>query len=78
MPPKSNQTTTLTSLFSKGVKASTPEAAKEVADAEVLAFYASLTPNERKAHTIAATDLGTSYDVRTTHGFRRWFLKRAH
>ena len=36
------------------------------------AFYASLTPNERIAHTIAAERLGTSYDVTRTHGFLKW------
>jgi len=41
-------------------------------DKEVAAFYASLTPNEKKAHDIAITFLRTSYDVRRTHGFNRW------
>ena len=35
-------------------------------------YYASLTPNERIAHTIAVEKLGTSYDVSRTHGFLRW------
>jgi hypothetical protein len=93
MPPK--QLTTLTSLFSKAVKA--PTAAKTVAatektvattvpettttvpqnaDKDLAAFYASLTPNERKAHAIAVIDLGTSYNVRATHGFVRWSKHR--
>jgi len=95
MPPK--QLTTLTSLFSKAVKA--PAATKTVAavpettttsplnadakadadadaDKDLAAFYASLTPNERKAHAIAVTDLGTSYNVRATHGFVRWSKHR--
>ena len=45
-------------------------------DEHIAAFYASLSPNERKAHEIAAKSLGTSYDVRRTHGFTRWFSKK--
>ena len=45
---------------------------KETDDAQVQAFRASLTPNERVAHTLAAELLGTSYDIRRTHGFVRW------
>lgn len=45
---------------------------KTAEDKEVAAFYASLTPNEKKAHDIAITFLRTSYDVRRTHGFNRW------
>jgi hypothetical protein len=88
MPPK--QTTTLTSLFSKAVKAPSAEtvpsntvtvktaatAAVAAVAADIEAFYASLTPNERKAHAIAVTDLGTSYNVRATHGFIRWSKHR--
>ena len=97
MPPK--QLTTLTSLFSKAVKAAKTVAATAVAttaattvaaettvaaavaekadaDKDLAAFYASLTPNERKAHAIAVTDLGTSYNVRATHGFVRWSKHR--
>lgn len=97
MPPK--QTTTLTSLFAKSVKATTvatvatgtvattvaekPDAAAntvktDVADADLRAFYASLSPRERIAHAIAVTDLGSSYDVRKTHGFTRWLSARPH
>jgi hypothetical protein len=42
-------------------------------------YYASLTPNEIIAHTIAKTatnGLGTSYDVSRTHGFLRWQKSR--
>jgi hypothetical protein len=86
MPPK--QTNTLTSFFSKGVKGTTtvPSATTETAtttpsgttettvelNADLRAFYASLSPPERIAHAIAVTDLGSSYDVRKTHGFTRW------
>ena len=41
-------------------------------NADLRAFYASLSPQERIAHAIAETDLGSSYDVRKTHGFTRW------
>jgi len=86
MPPK--QTNTLTSLFSKGVKAATATVATvatvatatvaaPLVDADIVAFYASLTPNERLAHTIATTALGTSYNVRDTHGFRRWCTRKS-
>lgn len=82
MPPK--QTNTLTSFFSKGVKAKETAATTPVAtktdtfgkDADVDAFYASLSPSERIAHSIAVTDLGSSYDVRKTHGFTRWLSAR--
>jgi hypothetical protein len=32
-------------------------------------FYATLTPKQRLAHTIAAMMLGTSYDVKRTRDF---------
>ncbi len=41
-------------------------------DKQIRAFMASLTPNERIAHMLATELLGTSYDVRRTHGFVRW------
>lgn len=41
-------------------------------DPLVCEFYASLGPKERIAHTIAVDKLGTSYDVRRTHGFLKW------
>ena len=43
-----------------------------VVDPDIAAFMASLTSNERIAHTIAVEKLGTSYDIRRTHGFVRW------
>jgi hypothetical protein len=51
-------------------------AATPPVDEHIAAFYASLSPNERKAHEIAAKSLGTSYDVRRTHGFTRWLSKK--
>ena len=41
-------------------------------DPETQAFYDSLTPYERIAHTVAVEKLGTSYTVRRTHGFLKW------
>ena len=41
-------------------------------NAEVQAFYDSLSPYQRIAHTIAIEKLGTSYDVLRTHGFLSW------
>jgi hypothetical protein len=70
------------SVLFKKASAAPAAAAKPVAsespspltstDPEVQAFYDSLTPYERVAHTLATTGLGTSYDVRRTHGFLRW------
>lgn len=41
-------------------------------DAEVQQFYDQLTPQEQIAHTVAIDKLGTSYNVRRTHGFNKW------
>jgi hypothetical protein len=38
-------------------------------------FYASLTPKQRLAHSIAAKALGTSYDVQRTHDYNNWLKK---
>ena len=57
-------TTTTTSVTSTDVLCST--------DPETQAFYDSLTPSERIAHTVAVEKLGTSYTVRRTHGFLKW------
>jgi hypothetical protein len=46
-------------------------------DPQISAFMASLTPNERVAHKIAVEKLGTSYDIRRTHGFLRWSATKA-
>jgi hypothetical protein len=45
-------------------------------DPVISAFYAQLTENERVAHAIAVTKLGTSYDVTRTHGYLKWLKKR--
>ena len=39
-------------------------------------FYKSLTPNEKIAHELAQSMLGTSYDVMRTHGFLAWLKTR--
>ena len=41
-------------------------------DSEVQQFYDQLTPQEQIAHTVAIDKLGTSYNVRRTHGFNKW------
>ena len=41
-------------------------------DPEVQQFYHQLTPQEQIAHTVAIEKLGTSYNVRRTHGFNKW------
>jgi len=49
-------------------------------DPEVAAFYKSLSPSEMRTHVLAKTSplgLGTSYDVRGTHGFLKWKKARA-
>jgi len=41
-------------------------------DPEVQRFYNQLTLQERITHTVAIDKLGTSYNVRRTHGFNKW------
>ena len=50
----------------------TEKKAEAATDPQIVAFMASLTPSERIAHKIAVEKLGTSYDIRRTHGFVRW------
>lgn len=64
---KPTQTTT-----SKPSSTSTPIPGLASDDALVQAFYDSLGEKERAAHIIAVEKLGTSYDVRRTHGFLAW------
>jgi hypothetical protein len=52
-------------------------ASTAVVDPQITAFMASLTPSEQIAHTIAKDKLGTSYDIRRTHGFVRWSASKA-
>ena len=48
-----------------------------ITDSEVQRFYNSLHKAEKIAHEIASLSLGTSYDVRRTHGFRAWQKQNA-
>jgi hypothetical protein len=67
---------TFATTGTESATAFTASTASPPVDEHIAAFYASLSPNERKAHEIAAKSLGTSYDVRRTHGFTRWFSKK--
>jgi hypothetical protein len=53
-------------------KISKPTNILRSSDAEVQQFYDQLTPQEQIAHTVAIEKLGTSYNVRRTHGFNKW------
>jgi hypothetical protein len=65
----------ISSFFEKvSKKEATPTAlvVKEltpVVDTKLEAFFATLTPAQRLAHTIAKEKLGSSYDVERTHDF---------
>ena len=62
-------------LLAAAAAAVAPVASKDVLvseDPEVRAFYSQLKPAELIAHRIAVDKLGTSYDVRRTHGFLKW------
>lgn len=80
----SKQTNTLTTFFLKPpTPTESPQTAfapepriSAIGEKDIDAFYASLSPNERRAHEIARKSLGTSYDVRATHGFRNWLSKK--
>lgn len=73
--------TDIQALFSK-VKApqktvtvemiSKPTSLLTSSDPDVQKFYDQLTPQEQIAHTVAIDKLGTSYNVRRTHGFNKW------
>lgn len=39
---------------------------------DIQAFYNSLNPAEKIAHSIAIEQLGTSYNVERTHGYIKW------
>jgi hypothetical protein len=45
-------------------------------DPQVAQFYASLSPAEKEAHTLAAKMLGSSYIVKKTHSFIKWLKKQ--
>jgi hypothetical protein len=44
-------------------------------DAKLEAFFATLTPAQRLAHTIAKEKLGSSYDVERTHDYNAYLKK---
>jgi hypothetical protein len=44
-------------------------------DAKLDAFFASLTPAQRLAHTIAKEKLGSSYDIERTHDYNAYLKK---
>ena len=48
----------------------------EAAPSTLDAFYASLTPTQRLAHTIAKKSLGTSYDPERTHDYKQFLEKK--
>ena len=70
-----NPKTTSTPLLEVQNPAPIPEPEPE-SDPEIVAFMASLTANERIAHRIAVEKLGTSYDIRRTHGFVNWSKRK--
>jgi hypothetical protein len=74
VPSATTETTTETATVTT-TPSGTTETTVEL-NADLRAFYASLSPPERIAHAIAVTDLGSSYDVRKTHGFTRWLAAR--
>ena len=74
--PIQNTATTVQAVLPSHIRQPTTEPLLESQepheDKQIQAFMASLTPNERIAHQLATELLGTSYDVRRTHGFVRW------
>lgn len=40
-------------------------------------YLEQLTPQERKAHDIAKSHLGTSFDILRSNGYKSWIKKRA-
>lgn len=67
-------------MFSKDVKVAPVLVEKRTAETktdepipdEIAAFYASLSPNQKKVHDIAKVFLSASYTVRTSNGFKQW------
>jgi hypothetical protein len=69
--PVSKPSTTL-SILPSAVSAKKEEVKPAIITSDAMdTFYASLTPNQRLAHSIAAKALGTSYDVQRTHDYQR-------
>jgi hypothetical protein len=44
-------------------------------DVKLEAFFATLTPAQRLAHTIAKDKLGSSYDIERTHDYIAYLKK---
>jgi len=73
--PVSKPSTTL-SILPSTVPVKKEEVKPEIITSDVMdTFYASLTPKQRLAHSIAAKALGTSYDVQRTHDYNNWLKK---
>lgn len=76
--------TVLITAFLKGgaapkkepVAAPVPAKAVEAAPSTLDTFYASLTPPQRLAHSIAKKSLGTSYDPERTHDYKQFLEKK--
>jgi hypothetical protein len=66
------KTNTLTGSIPEMKEESTLPPQLKSVDPLVEAFYKQLNPSERTAHTLAVELLGSSYDVRSTHGYIRW------
>lgn len=71
----------LASFFGKvSKKEDTPAAPvikleESVIDVKLDAFFATLTPAQRLAHTIAKEKLGSSYDIERTHDYTAYLKK---
>ena len=73
--PVSKPSTTL-SIIPSTVPVKKEEVKPEIITSDAMdTFYASLTPKQRLAHSIAAKALGTSYDVQRTHDYNNWLKK---
>ena len=74
-PQTQNTATTVVAVLPSHIRQTNTEPlldSQEPHDTQLKAFMASLTHNERIAHQLATELLGTSYDIRRTHGFVRW------
>lgn len=66
------KTNTLTAPITEIKEDTTIPSQLKSEDLQVQAFYKQLSPSECTAHTLAVELLGSSYDVRSTHGYIRW------
>jgi hypothetical protein len=76
-PVAKGQTTLVAESATETVEAPLEESPLTSEDPDVAAFYASRTPAELRAHTLATEKLATSYNVRRTRGFLEWQKMRA-